>query len=411
MESWGRGHAGERRCMKYFCGLLLAVALLWNAVPAPASEPSVAAIDNAAKRAMATYHLEAMIVQVRSNGRTVFSRAYGESMTGVPATTDMHFRNGAMAFTYMATLLLEMVDRKKTTLDTKLSRYFPKLPNANEITLKNLANMTSGYGDYVYQTQTLNGTTLYPFRQWTAERLINIGITAHPMFAPGANWGYCHTNYVILGRVLEKITGMPLAQALQHYVLGPMGLRQTRAIDTPFIPEPVLHSFDSERRSTLGVKPGVPFIEESTFWNPSWTTIEGAVEVTDITDESLSLEAVGTGKLLSPASSAAQIVPHLIGFGHAQSGCDACRPGTTAFSYGLGVMLVGKWIAQTLGFAGASGAVAYLPSQKLAIAVEATDGPGAFDERGNFKVALPANNVLIELATAIAPGTLPAMPH
>lgn len=397
--------------MKYCCALLLGVAISSNAGAAIAGEPSVAAIDSAARGAMSTYHLEAMIVQVRSNGRNVFSRAYGESMTGVPATTDMHFRNGAMAFTYMATLLLEMVDRKKTTLDTKLSEYFPNLPNAGDVTLKNLANMTSGYADYVYQPQTLNGTALYPFRQWTPEQLIDIGISAKPMFAPGSNWGYCHTNYVILGRVLEKITGMPLAQALQHYVLGPMGLRQTQAFTTPYIPEPVLHSFDSERRSTLGVKPGVPFIEESTFWNPSWTTIEGAVEITDITDESVSLEAVGAGKLLSPASRAAQIEPHLIGFGHAQNGCDACRPGTAAFSYGLGVMLVGKWIAQTLGFAGASGAVAYLPSQKLTIAVEATDGPGAFDERGNFKVGLPANNVLIGLARTIAPGTLPSMPH
>lgn len=398
--------------MKYFCALFLTVSIaLSSAASAAASEPSPAAIDGVARSAMSTYHLEAMIVQVRSDGRNVFSRAYGESMTGLPATTDMHFRNGAMAFTYMATLLLEMVDQKRTTLDTKVSKYFPKLPNAGKITLRNLANMTSGYADYVYQPQTLNGTALYPFRQWTPEQLINIGTTAPPMFSPGTNWGYCHTNYVILGRVLEKITGMPLAQALQHYVLAPMGLRQTQAFTTPYIPEPVLHSFDSERRSTLGVKPGVPFIEESTFWNPSWTTVEGAVEITDITDESLSLEAVGTGKLLSAASSAAQIEPHLIGFGHAQSGCDACRPGTAAFSYGLGVMLVGKWVAQTLGFAGASGAVAYLPTQKLTLAVEATDGSGAFDQRGNLKVGLPANNVLIELARAVAPGTLPPMPR
>jgi len=339
--------------MKYFCALLLAAMSITSVAPAAASEPSAAVIDRTASRGMTTYSLKAMIVQIRSNGRTVFERGYCESMAGVPATTHMHFRNGAMAFTYMATLLLEMVDQKKTTLDTKLSKYFPNLPNADRVTLKNLANMTSGYADYVYQPATLNGTALYPFRQWTPEQLIHIGITAPPMFAPGSNWGYCHTNWVIMGRLLEKITGMPLAQALQHYVLGPMGLRQTQAFTSPYIPEPVLHSYDSERRSTLGVKAGVPFIEESTFWNPSWTTIEGAVEITDITDESLSLEAVGNAKLLSRASSEAQIKPHLIGFGHAQSGCDACRPGTTAFSYGLGIMLVGPWIAQTLGFAGA----------------------------------------------------------
>ena len=94
------------------------------------------------------------------------------------------------------------------------------------------------------------------------------------------------------------------------------------------IPQPVLHAFTSERRAILGIKPGVPFYEEATYWNPSWTTIEGAVETTDITDLSLSIEAVASGKLLSPASSTAQIAPHLIGFGHAQPGCPACRRGT-----------------------------------------------------------------------------------
>jgi CubicO group peptidase (beta-lactamase class C family) len=389
--------------------LLLAAVVPFCLPPytARANDAPAATIDPVVRASMATYHLEAVIVQVRENGRTVFSQGFGESMAGVPATAAMHFRNGAMAFTYMATLLLEMVDRKKVTLDTKLATYFPELPNAQKITLKNLANMTSGYGDYVYQSQTLQGTALYPFRQWTPEELIHIGLSAPRMFAPGTNWGYCHTNYVILGRVLEKITGMPLAQALQRYVLAPMGLTQTQAFTTPYIPEPVLHSFDSERRETLGVKAGVPFIEESTFWNPSWTTIEGAVETTDLTDESLSMEAVGTGKLLSRASSAAQIEPHLLGFGRTQAGCDACRPNTTAFSYGLGVMLVGPWIAQTLGFAGASGAVAYLRSQKLTISVEATNGALAFDEHGNPKVGLAANNVLIALANALAPNTMP----
>ena len=110
------------------------------------------------------------------------------------------------------------------------------------------------------------------------------------------NWGYSHTNYVILGRVLEKIAGMPLADAIRQDVLVPMGLTQTSASTTPAIPAPVLHTFTSERRESLGVKAGVPFYEEATYWNPSWTTIEGAVETTDISDLSLSLEAVGTGK-------------------------------------------------------------------------------------------------------------------
>jgi CubicO group peptidase (beta-lactamase class C family) len=377
--------------------------------PAAAGTPSVATIQNVVRSSMAENHLQAIIVQVRSNGTDLYTSALGESMTGVPATTDMHFRNGALAFTYMATLLLEFVDQKKVTLDTKLSAYFPDLPDAQHVTLRNLAQMTSGYADYVYQPETIEGTYRDPFRQWTPEELIRIGVSKPIEFVPGTNWGYSHTNYVILGRVLEKIAGIPIADAIRQYVLEPMGLTQTGASSTPAIPKPVLHAFSSERREMLGIKPGVPFYEEATFWNPSWTTVEGAVETTDISDLSRSIEAVALGKLLSPASSAAQVVPSLIGFGHAQPGCSACRENTEGFNYGLGVINAGPWISQTLGFAGASGAVGYLPEQKLTIAVEGTNGPGAYDDKGN--AGLGAVAVFRALADALAPGTMPKPPR
>jgi CubicO group peptidase (beta-lactamase class C family) len=224
-------------------------------------------------------------------------------------------------------------------------------------------------------------------------------------FAPGTNWGYSHTNYVILGNVLAKIAGMALPDALRQYVLQPMGLKQTAQFSTSFIPLPALHSYPAERREALGIKPSIPFMEESTYWNPSWTTHVGAVETTDISDLNTSLEAVAFGKLLSKASSQLQIKPTLMGFGHKQSNCPACAKQSVALTYGLGVILSGPWITQTLGFAGASGAVGYLPQQKLAIAVEATNDQSAYDAQGN--AGLGAVNVFRDLANALAPKTLP----
>jgi CubicO group peptidase (beta-lactamase class C family) len=357
------------------------------------------------RSSMAQNHLRAAIVQVRSNGRTIYTGAFGDSMAGVPATPDMHFRNGALAFTYMSTLLLEFVDRKKVTLGTKLSMYFPDLPSANRVTLRDLSQMTSGYADYVYQPELTNALYRNPFKVWTPQELIRIGTSKPMQFSPGTNWGYSHTNYVILGLVLEKIAHMPLADALRRYVLQPMGLKQTAAFTTPWVPHPVLHAFTSERRAVLGIKPGVPFTEEATYWDPSWTTVEGAVETTDISDLNTSLEAVAAGKLLSKASSAAQIRPSLIGFGHKQSNCPACKQNTVAMNYGLGIIIVGPWLTQTLGFAGASGAVGYLPSRKLTIAVEATNAPSAYDAQGN--AGLGAVNVFRALANSLAPKTLP----
>lgn len=171
------------RCIAALTALM--VSLSAGFTPAAASGAiSAGTIQRIVRSSMAANHLKAAIVQVRSNGNTVYTAAFGDSMARVPATPDMHFRNGALAFTYMSTLLLVFVDQKKVTLDTKLAAYMPKLPSANRITLRNLANMTSGYADYVYQPELLNGIDLNPFRQWTADELIHIGVTKPMMFAP-----------------------------------------------------------------------------------------------------------------------------------------------------------------------------------------------------------------------------------
>jgi CubicO group peptidase (beta-lactamase class C family) len=353
---------------------------------------------------MKQYNLKALIVQVTAEGRQVYTEALGESMSGVPVTPTQHFRNGAMAFTYISTMLLELVDQKKVMLDDKLSKFLPNLPHANRITLKNLANMTSGYADYVYEPEITHGIYLDPFRQWTPQELIKIGVSKPLLFEPGTNWSYCHTNYVILGQVLEQVTHMPLAQAMRQYILDPMDLKQTQSFSTPQIPEPVLHTFSSERRSELHVPAGIPFYEESTFWNPSWTTAEGAIQITDITDMSKSMEAVGTGKLLSKESLAAQVNPNLVGFGHAQPNCPACHHMSEALNYGLGVVNMGPWITQTKNFAGCGATVGYLPSKKLTVAVATTYTPRAVDNDGNYKNA--SDKIFTSLGNALAPGTI-----
>ena len=148
-------------------------------------------------------------------------------MTGVPATTDMHFRNGAVAISYVATLLLQLVDEGTVSLDDKLSTWLPDFPSADQVTLGQLAQMTSGYPDYVQQPAFLQALVAEPFRQWTPEDLL-AEISGLPLiYPPGTNWNYSHTNYVLLGLALEKITGQPVDALLQEKVLDPLGLANT----------------------------------------------------------------------------------------------------------------------------------------------------------------------------------------
>ena len=100
-------------------------------------------------------------------------------MTGVPATTNMHFRNGAVAISYVSTLLLKLVDEQKVSLDDKLSKFLPEIPHADRVTLGQLAQMTSGYVDYVIGNTKMNDA-LYadPFRRWTVHEMLQYAVVA-----------------------------------------------------------------------------------------------------------------------------------------------------------------------------------------------------------------------------------------
>jgi CubicO group peptidase (beta-lactamase class C family) len=382
---------------------------LQQATPAatPASQQA-ADILALASDALATHHLKAVILRVLVDGEEIVTAAFGESMTGVPATTDMHFRNGAVAIAYMTTLLLLLVDDGAVTLDDTLATWLSDLPDAEQVTLRMLANMTSGYPDYVQNPQFVTALYADPFRAWTADELLDLGLALPRSFAPGTNWAYAHTNYVILGRAMEKITGQPLAELLQTRVLDPLGLTNTTSSNTADIPPPVLHAFTSERREIIGVPPGTRFYEESTYWNPSWTLAPGAIQTTNIVDLAASAIAIGEGTLLSPASHQAQIAPDLLGFGSPVEGCPTCATMEERYNYGLGVVLSGSWILQNPLFAGCGAVMAYLPSKKLAIAVATTFAEKAFDDQGNNPSDRASWTIFADIATLLAPDEAPA---
>jgi CubicO group peptidase (beta-lactamase class C family) len=368
------------------------------------------AIIAIAREIMDQQDVRAVIVRVLIDGQEIVTEALGESMTGVPATTEMHFRNGAVAISYMSTLLLRLVDQNVVTLDDPLATWLPDLPDAARVTLRMLANMTAGYPDFVQNAGFIQALYEDPFRQWTPEEQIAIGLSTPRVFAPGTNWDYSHTNYVILGQALEKIAGQPLDVALQEQVLGPMGLRNTVAWSTPEITEPVLHAFSSERRQSLGIPAGTRFYEESTYWNPSWTLAKGAIQTSDIVDLATSAVAIGEGTLLSPASHQAQIAPDLLGFGSPLKGCPNCHTLDETYNYGLGVVRTGDWIVQNPLFAGCGAVIGYLPAGKIAIAVATTFDEGAFDDQGNYRYSSHAE-IFAAIGTALAPDDSPPRPN
>jgi CubicO group peptidase (beta-lactamase class C family) len=366
--------------------LMLAALLLASACSddaSPPGDPALAAtVEELSRTAMKTYKLKSMIVRVTMEGTDVFTGAFGESITGVPATAEMRFRNGAFAYTYLGYITAQLAADDVFSVDDTIDRWVPELPRASQVTVGDLPHSTSGYSDYVYSDEVGNAVYLEPFRQWTTDELIQIGVNGPEQFAPGTNFGYSHTNFAVLGRVLERATGKSLHQLMDKYVFEPMRLTATGGNDdTPAIPEPVQHSFTSERRSTLQVPPEIPFYEDSTYWNPSWTAPAGAVQTSNIFDVATSMELIGSGALVSREAHELQVTKQLIG--HKDPKCSACQPLTEDFSYGMGVELQKDWIVQTKEFVGSSVTGGYLPAKRLTVAIAVTLLADAFDAEGN----------------------------
>jgi hypothetical protein len=127
----------------------------------------------------------------------------------------------------------------------------------------------------------------------------------------------------------------------------------------------------------------------------------------NIYDMAATAVAIGTGSLLSPASHAEQIAPSLIGFGHEQAGCPTCRTLNEVYSYGIGVVLSGSWILQNPLFDGYGSMEAYLPSQKIAIAVAVTFTEAGFDDKGDYLNAQAAKSVVSAIAAVMTGQPLP----
>ncbi|MFB7543235.1 serine hydrolase domain-containing protein [Streptomyces zaomyceticus] len=401
-----RPRTRSRRAL--LCAALLALTVQTTAVaPALAEGPggrggsdcvrTEGRLDGTARRvlditrkAKADLALNAVQVRVTIDGREVLTDALGESMTGVPAEPDMHFRAGSVAFAHISTTLLRLVEERRVRLDDTVERWLPDLPKADRITLRMLASNTTGLHDYVTDPDFLAELVANPFRAWTPPELLAFPLRHSFWYEPGTSWSYSHANYVLLVAALEKITGVRIDRLVKEKVTGPLELRNTRNNFTPDIPRPALHAFTSDRG---------PY-EESTFWNPSWTTAPGAVITTHICDLARSAEAIGSGELLSPRSYRTLLDPGTVGLGGGTATCPEtiCLKQTEAKHFGLGVIVVNGWVLQNPSFSGYAAIQAYLPSRRLAIAVNATRTATTPD--GN-----QAEVVAGRIAALLAPGS------
>jgi D-alanyl-D-alanine carboxypeptidase len=243
-----------------------------------------------------------------------------------PATSLDHFgiRDVTTSFTVMA--LLQLVDAGKVRLDDPVAKYVDGVPGGDQITVRELANMTSGLVDYTQLGPFQDTVNADPAHVWTDRELIAPALAAPQKFLPGTQYDYSRTNAVLLGLVVEKVTGRPFASVLESQIIGRLDLGGTR-----YLPDPVLPPVALPYQIDLDTDVAQPF-------DVSYTAFGPAGGMSSRLDDMLQWGRVlGTGSLLKKKTQAARLVPHV-----ATSGSDYA-------TYGLGVGTTSGW----LGYAGA----------------------------------------------------------
>jgi D-alanyl-D-alanine carboxypeptidase len=238
--------------------------------------------------------------------------------TLAPAEPGMRHRIGSITKTFVATTVLQLVAEHKIGLDAPVRRYLPGLEPPAGVTVRMLLNHTSGIGDYDTEVIKKNEDVFTVGRTtYRPEQLARIGLAATPTNAPGAQWSYSNTNYVLAALIVQKVTGRPYEQVVTDRILRPLHLRDTYFEGTePVIRGPHMHAYVPWTDGTLK---DLDRYNMSFFWGDGEMVSTGA-------DLNRFFAALLTGHLLTPAMLT-------------QMKTTVPAPGIppTAFGYGLGI--------------------------------------------------------------------------
>jgi D-alanyl-D-alanine carboxypeptidase len=155
------------------------------------------------------------------------------------------FRIASLTKSYVATVVLQLVGEGKLSLDDSVEQRLPGLvPNGDRITIRHLLSHTSGLFSFENDPRVLkpylNGNFGY---HWAPRKLVQIAVSHKPAFAPGAGYAYSNTDYIVIGLIVEAVTGNTLGGELSHRIFRPLGLRATAFPTTPRIANPYAHGY------------------------------------------------------------------------------------------------------------------------------------------------------------------------
>lgn len=185
----------------------------------------------AADSVVQTTRVPGVVVLVIDNKKSLdwlYSTGVSDIPNQIPSNGNLVFRIGSCTKTFTITVLLQLAGEGKVSFSDKLSKYFPQYPKSDSVTILMLTNMTSRIHDYFHITPSLFETMrTYPTKIWTPSELTGLGFNVGFDSIPGLGWGYSNTNTILVGRIIEQVTGNSLETEIKNRIITPLSLVNT----------------------------------------------------------------------------------------------------------------------------------------------------------------------------------------
>jgi D-alanyl-D-alanine carboxypeptidase len=270
------------------------------------------------------------------------------------------------------------------SLGAHISKFVAGVPMGNRVTIRDLLAMRSGIADYVQQPSFLQRYTNNPrLPGWTPTKTLKIIRASTPMWKPDVTTYYSNSNYVLLGFVIQKVTGESAPRYITS-LIRQLGLSHTSFPTTPRLPKPFIHGYVG-----VGTGTNLPPGQDMTFSNPLVPWTAGAL-VSTVPDMLKYAHELGTGAGLSRR------------IWKLRRDWAPLSTSGVKVQYGLGLTQLGRWIGHDGSIFGYSDMVFYLPSKHVSFVamVNAAAGQQA-----------TAQSVWGYIVRKLYPGTLTTLPY
>ncbi len=171
-----------------------------------------------------------ILANISKGGKTwSYTAGIADLTTKKPMKADFRFRIGSVTKTFIATVLLQLSGENRLNLDDSIEKWLPGVIqgngyDGNQITIRQILNHTSGIAEYM---NSKDFDIMDTKKSYTAEEFVKMGISLPPDFAPGKGWSYSNTGYVLLGILIEKVTGNSYAEEVENRIIEPLDLSNT----------------------------------------------------------------------------------------------------------------------------------------------------------------------------------------